>query len=75
MNDAGEAGGKRADGRLEPGPFALASAGYFLGPLALALVGAAVCGPDPVNQLVGALIGLGGGMGIAVRVARLRPRE
>ena len=41
----------------------VSAAGTFLLPLALAALGAKLCGPDQVGQLVGALVGLVVGVG------------
>jgi EamA domain-containing membrane protein RarD len=48
----------------------VAAAGYFLFPLATALLGALVIGAAPLQQLAGAVDGLGIGMLITVRVVR-----
>ena len=50
------------------------SVGLFLGPLVLAIVGAALSGPGGGWQLFGALVGLAAGMAVSVVAARLLMR-
>ena len=52
----------------------LAAMGLFLGPIVLAIVGAACCRESQAGQLLGAVAGLVVGMVGAVAIARLFPR-
>jgi hypothetical protein len=65
-----ETGGAQQEGRMQGWSFAGAAAGYFLVPLVLAFIGAAIGGESQVNQFVGATVGFGAGMGGAVVLAR-----
>ena len=51
-------------------PLAAASAGLFLGPIILAIVGSLCAGGGQASRLVGALLGLALGMAVAVGVHR-----
>ena len=62
---------RQAEGLMEGRSLATASAGYFLAPLALAFAGAAAGGVSQVNQLIGAVVGLGAGMALAAMAARV----
>ena len=65
-----EAASHRPAGAYRGGRFAAVAAAFFLGPLALALAGAALAGPEPPAQFGGGAAGLLGGMVAAVLLAR-----
>jgi hypothetical protein len=52
----------------------LVSLGLFLGPVGLAILGAALAGKTAGGQLIGALAGLGVGFAISAGVARMLRR-
>ena len=64
--EAGPDGGLLAGWRL-----AVVSVGLFLGPILLAIVGAACFSSGPESQLLGAMAGLVAGTGGSVAAARL----
>jgi uncharacterized protein YqgC (DUF456 family) len=66
------------EGELAGWRLGLAAAGMFLGPMALAIVGALVGGPEATGQFLGGVTGLVGGAVVAALVSkRLRrfPKE
>ena len=65
-----EAASHRPAGAYRGGRFAAVSAAFFLGPLATAVAGAVLAGPELPAQFVGGTAGLAGGMLVAVLLAR-----
>lgn len=65
-----EAAARRPAGAYRGGRLAAVSAAFFLGPLALALAGAALAGPEQPAQFVVGAAGLVGGMIAAALLAR-----
>jgi len=59
------------DGPFRGWSLVLISAGLFLGPVGLAIVGALLGGDRPTGQLFGAVVGLLLGMGVGIVTARL----
>ncbi|MFH1568377.1 MAG: hypothetical protein ABIL09_10320 [Gemmatimonadota bacterium] len=63
-------------GTYRGGRLAAAAAAFFLGPLALAVGGAVLAGPEQTNQFAGGLAGLAAGLALAAFLARgARPAE
>ena len=62
-------------GTLSGWRLVVVSMGLFLGPILLALTGAACLASRPESQLLGAMAGLLLGIGGSVAVAKLRVRE
>ena len=62
----------QAEGPLLAGwRLGLVSAGLFLGPVVLAILGAGILGSSPGRQLAGAIGGLGMGFAVSVGVTRM----
>ena len=62
----------RAAGEMKGRRLVLAAGATFLLPLILGGAGAALGSPGVAGQMLGALIGLAAGLGIAILVGRLR---
>ncbi len=62
-----------ADGPYSGWRLAALSAGIFLAPVLLAILGTVLAGPKPERQLIGALAGLALGIGVSLAVAHWNP--
>ena len=62
--------GSQVDGPYRGGRLAAVAAAYFLGPLALAVAGAVLAGPEQITRFLGGTAGLALGLVAAALAAR-----